>query len=59
VTAAVVRELGSCLTIDEVPIATPRWREILIQVVATGVCHTELHAMDGDWPLKPNPPCPD
>jgi alcohol dehydrogenase, propanol-preferring len=54
--AAVVRELGKPLTIEEVPIPTPGSGEILLKVVATGVCHTDLHARDGDWPAKPKPP---
>jgi propanol-preferring alcohol dehydrogenase len=29
---------------------------VLIKVVASGVCHTDLHAADGDWPVKPCPP---
>src|SRR4030095_15938159 len=28
----------------------------LVQITATGVCHTDLHAADGDWPVKPTPP---
>lgn len=54
--AAVVRELKKPLTIEEVPIPTPGSGEILIKVVATGVCHTDLHARDGDWPVKPKLP---
>ena len=54
--AAVVRALKSPLTIEEVPIPTPGSGEILIKVVATGVCHTDLHARDGDWPVKPKLP---
>jgi propanol-preferring alcohol dehydrogenase len=54
--AAVVRQFGQPLTIEEVPIPTPGPGEILIKIVATGVCHTDLHAADGDWPVKPSPP---
>ncbi|MDF0487904.1 alcohol dehydrogenase AdhP [Sphingomonas sp. H39-1-10] len=54
--AAVVREFGKPLTIDEVPV--PEVSEGMIQVAiqASGVCHTDLHAAEGDWPVKPNPP---
>jgi propanol-preferring alcohol dehydrogenase len=55
-TAAVVRQFGKPLTIEEVPIPTPGPGEILIKIVATGICHTDLHAADGDWPVKPSPP---
>lgn len=54
--AAVVREFGKPLSIEEVPIPTPGRGEVLIKVIATGVCHTDLHAADGDWPVKPKPP---
>ena len=30
--------------------------QALIEIFATGVCHTDLHAADGDWPIKPTPP---
>ena len=51
--AAVVRAFGEPLGIEEVPIPTPAPGEVLIKVVASGVCHTDLHAADGDWPVKP------
>ena len=46
--AAVVRTFGKPLTIEEVPIPTPKQGEVLVKVIATGVCHTDLHAADGD-----------
>jgi propanol-preferring alcohol dehydrogenase len=54
--AAVVRTFGQPLTIDEVPVPTPGAGQILVKVAACGVCHTDLHAADGDWPVKPKPP---
>jgi propanol-preferring alcohol dehydrogenase len=30
--------------------------QILGKIAATGVCHTDLHAAEGDWPVKPKPP---
>lgn len=54
--AAVVREFGKPLNIEEVPIPTPAPGEVLVKIMATGVCHTDLHAADGDWPVKPTPP---
>lgn len=54
--AAVVRAFGKPLTIEEVPVPAPGPGEILVKVVACGVCHTDLHAADGDWPVKPKPP---
>ncbi len=54
--AAVVREFGKPLSIDEVPVPEPGEGEIQVRVHASGVCHTDLHAAEGDWPVKPNPP---
>ncbi|HAH09299.1 MAG TPA: alcohol dehydrogenase AdhP [Alphaproteobacteria bacterium] len=54
--AAVVRELGKPLAIEEVPIPEPGPGQVLMQVIASGVCHTDLHAARGDWPVKPKPP---
>jgi alcohol dehydrogenase, propanol-preferring len=54
--AAVVRALGQPLVIEEVPVPTPRAGEVLVKILASGVCHTDLHAADGDWPVKPTPP---
>ena len=54
--AAVVRGFGKPLSIEEVPIPSPGPGEVLVKIMATGVCHTDLHAADGDWPVKPTPP---
>jgi propanol-preferring alcohol dehydrogenase len=51
--AGVVHAFGKPLTIEEVPIPTPGPGEVLIKVIATGVCHTDLHAADGDWAGRP------
>lgn len=54
--AAVVHEFGKPLKIEEVPVPTPNDDQILVKIEASGVCHTDLHAADGDWPVKPNLP---
>jgi propanol-preferring alcohol dehydrogenase len=54
--AAVVRALGAPLVIENVPVPVPGPGEILVKVRACGVCHTDLHAACGDWPVKPTPP---
>ncbi|MFP9117252.1 alcohol dehydrogenase AdhP [Flavobacterium sp. RNTU_13] len=54
--AAVVREFGQPLHIEEVPVKMPGANEVLVKVIASGVCHTDLHAVDGDWPVKPKMP---
>ena len=54
--AAVVYEFGQPLQIEEMPVREPGQHEILVKVIASGVCHTDLHAADGDWPVKPKMP---
>jgi alcohol dehydrogenase, propanol-preferring len=54
--AAVVTALGKPLDIREVPVPQVGPGQVLIRVRASGVCHTDLHAASGDWPVKPNPP---
>ncbi|WP_316162995.1 alcohol dehydrogenase AdhP [Bradyrhizobium sp. SZCCHNRI20481] len=54
--AAVVKAFGKPLVIEDVPIPAPGPGELLVRVKACGVCHTDLHAASGDWPVKPVPP---
>ena len=54
--AAVVHALGKPLTIEDVPVPEPGHGQILVKIAAAGVCHTDLHAVEGDWPVKPKPP---
>ncbi len=54
--AAVVREFGKPLSLEERPIPSIGQGEILVKVAACGVCHTDLHAANGDWPVRPTPP---
>jgi propanol-preferring alcohol dehydrogenase len=54
--AAVAREFGKPLAIENVPVPEPGPQQILVKIAATGVCHTDLHAIHGDWPVKPTLP---
>lgn len=54
--AAVVREFGKPLVIEDMAIPVVGPGQILVKIEACGVCHTDLHAADGDWPVKPSPP---
>jgi len=54
--AAVVEKHSAPVSIREVPVPKPGPGEVLLQLVASGVCHTDLHAADGDWPIKPTLP---
>jgi len=54
--AAVVHGFTEPLTIDEKPIPVPGPGEIVVRIEASGLCHTDIHAAHGDWPVKPSPP---
>jgi propanol-preferring alcohol dehydrogenase len=54
--AAVVEAFGRPLAFQMLPIPTPGPGQILVKTEACGVCHTDLHAADGDWPAKPTLP---
>lgn len=54
--AAVLHEFGQPLTIEQVEVKMPGENQVLIKVVTSGVCHTDLHACMGDWPVKPKLP---
>lgn len=54
--AAVVHAFGEPLRIEEVPVPQAGPGQILVNIKASGVCHTDLHAADGDWPVKPTLP---
>lgn len=51
--AAVVRAYGAPLSLDDMPIPEVVPGQVLVKVAACGVCHTDLHAAEGDWPVKP------
>ena len=53
---AVVEKFGEPLVLREWDIPSPAAGQILIKTEACGVCHTDLHAARGDWPLKPTLP---
>jgi propanol-preferring alcohol dehydrogenase len=54
--AAVVEAFDSPLVLRDWDIPTPGPGQILIKTEACGVCHTDLHAARGDWPVKPSLP---
>ncbi len=51
--AAVVPTLGAPLEIREVPIPTPGPGQVLVRIETCGLCHTDIHAARGEWPVKP------
>lgn len=54
--AAIVEEFGPELTIGTLDLPEPGPHQALVKNLASGVCHTDLHAAEGDWPVKPKPP---
>ena len=54
--AAVVEQFGKPLMFRERDIPSPGPGQILVKTEACGVCHTDLHAAHGDWPVKPTLP---
>ncbi len=51
--AAIARVFHQPLCIEEVTFRDPEPDELLVRIGATGICHTDLHAIDGEWPVKP------
>ena len=54
--AAVVHDFTSALSIEDVPKPAAGPGEILVRIETSGLCHTDIHAAHGDWPVKPTPP---
>lgn len=54
--AAVVSAFKQPFKIEKVDIPVPKPDEILVKIKASGCCHTDLHAIEGDWPVKPKMP---
>jgi S-(hydroxymethyl)glutathione dehydrogenase / alcohol dehydrogenase len=50
VRAALLRELGSPVSIESLQLADPREGEVRVRILASGVCHSDLHVRDGEWP---------
>ena len=57
--AAVIPNVGAAIQIKDIPVKQPSELapgECLVKLECTGVCHTDLHAKQGDWPIPPNLP---
>ncbi|MDQ1513274.1 MAG: alcohol dehydrogenase, partial [Microbacteriaceae bacterium] len=46
--AAVLRETGRPLAVEDVELDAPQAGEVLVRIEAAGVCHSDLHYMTGD-----------
>ncbi|APT84260.1 zinc-dependent alcohol dehydrogenase [Corynebacterium aquilae] len=55
-TAAVAEEFGPTLNVTDIDLPQPGRNQALVKLHTSGVCHTDLHAVEGDWPVKPGLP---
>src|SRR6266567_4745107 len=56
VKAAVVHDFKSPLSIEEIAKPEPAPGQIIVKIETSGLCHTDIHAAHGDWPVKPHLP---
>jgi propanol-preferring alcohol dehydrogenase len=54
--AAVVTDFTKPLELQERPVPEPGPGQVLVRMETCGLCHTDIHAARGDWPVKPTPP---
>jgi alcohol dehydrogenase, propanol-preferring len=54
--AAVVPGFGQPLIIEDRPVPEPGPGQVVIRMEASGLCHTDIHAANGDWPVTPTVP---
>ena len=54
--AAVVHDFTQPLSIEDVAMPEPSDGQVLVRIEACGLCHTDIHAAHGDWPIKPDLP---
>src|SRR5512138_2965204 len=47
--AAVCYQLGKPLVVEDIRIEPPRRGEVRVRVAATAICHSDIHAIRGDW----------
>lgn len=54
--AAVVTSFTEPLEVRDVDVPVPGPGQVLVRLEASGICHTDIHAARGDWPVQPTPP---
>lgn len=52
INAAILWQQGGPLSVEEVELEAPRAGEVLVELKAAGVCHSDLHSVRGDWPAR-------
>ena len=51
--AAIVHSFDQPLSLEDVPIPAAGPEQVLVRIEASGLCHTDIHAARGDWPVNP------
>lgn len=51
--AAVLRDFSLGIELEDLPIPEPKPNQVLVRILASGICHTDLHAINGSWDRKP------
>ena len=54
--AAIVKDFARPLSVEERDVPEPGAEQVLVEIEASGLCHTDIHAARGDWPVRPAPP---
>ena len=54
--AAVVERFKQPLQVRELPVPKPGHGQVLVKIETSGLCHTDIHAAHGDWPVTPSLP---
>ena len=54
--AAVVHDFSHALRVEDVPKPEAGPGQCIVEIETSGLCHTDIHAAHGDWPVKPSPP---
>ena len=54
--AAVVHDFRQPLRIEDIPTPEPGPGQVVVKIETSGLCHTDMHAAHGDWPIKPTLP---
>ena len=51
--AAVAAQFGPTVNVKDIELPKPGPFQALVKLHASGICHTDLHAAEGDWRVKP------
>ena len=54
--AAIVRDFTEPLSLEDIDVPEPGPNDVLVRIETSGLCHTDIHAAHGDWPVKPKLP---